>query len=76
MNGRMVHSAGLYRRGSLNRLQAIRQAIIETRGEFEVELPSRPDPNVDPGDEDDWLFCSEREYTEQLAVYKGRKQPF
>jgi len=58
------------------RLDSLRQAIIETRDGFEVELPSRPDPNVDPGDEDDWLFCSEREYTEQLAVYKARKQPF
>jgi hypothetical protein len=40
---------------------------------FEPALPDRPAPEVDGLAEDDWLYCSDRSYVEQLAYYQRHK---
>jgi transcriptional regulator with XRE-family HTH domain len=55
------------------RLAEIREAVEAEAKAFDVDLPERPEPELDEPDEDDWLFASERDYLEQLAVYKTRK---
>jgi hypothetical protein len=55
------------------RMEAVRQAVQEARDQFEVEMPERPEPEIDPVDEDDWLFSSDRTYFAQLAMYKARR---
>jgi hypothetical protein len=54
-------------------LEAVRQAVLEAQADFEVDLPERPEPEVSPGDESDWLFDSARTYLAQLAAYKARR---
>jgi hypothetical protein len=55
------------------RLNTIRRAIRTRIGRFDPELPERPEPDVDPPDEDDWLFDASREYEEQLEFYKAHR---
>jgi hypothetical protein len=40
---------------------------------FDPALPERPEAEVEPGNEDDWLFDGQRDYLTQLAIYKARK---
>ena len=56
-----------------DRLEVLRLAIIEAGNNLEVCLPDRPDPEILPTDESAWLYCSERDYLEQMRVYKARK---
>ncbi len=56
------------------RLDGVRQAIQITALTMTAELPARPRPESPDVDEGDWLFRSDREYLDQLAVYKRRKQ--
>lgn len=56
-----------------DRLDVLRQAIIDARDALKVELPDRPEAELDEPDENDWLFHSEREYFDQLAVYKAHQ---
>jgi hypothetical protein len=56
------------------RLEAVRHAIQAEVDQFDFDLPARPEAEIDPPDERDWLFDSGREYMEQLAAYKARKQ--
>jgi hypothetical protein len=53
------------------RLEESRHALDEKTSSLEIDLPGRPDPEVDVPDEGDWLFDSGREYLEQLEVYKA-----
>ena len=41
--------------------------------ELSDELPERPEPEVDPPSEEEWLFDSERSYTEQLPFYHAQR---
>jgi hypothetical protein len=49
------------------------QALQETVAGLQIDLPSRPDPETDPPDEDDWLYDSGREYVEQIESYQQYK---
>jgi hypothetical protein len=55
------------------RMGTVRQALQAEMAHFQVTLPERSTPEIDPVDEDDWLFSSERDYLTQLAMYKARK---
>lgn len=55
------------------RMEVLRQAIIDARNDLLVYLPDRPEPELDEPDESGWLFHSDREYFDQLAVYKMRQ---
>jgi hypothetical protein len=60
--------------GPLNgELEAIRQAVLERAEDFDVDLPDRPEAEIDEVDESDWLFDSRRDYMGQLAAYKARQ---
>lgn len=39
----------------------------------EVELPERPEPEIEAPDESNWLFASTRRFGEQLDHYQARK---
>lgn len=52
------------------KLEDVRQAAQSKISQFDPDLPDRPEADVDPGDEEDWLYDSSREYLEQLACYK------
>jgi len=49
-------------------------AVQVKADEFTVDLPPRPEPAEADADESDWLFDSNREYLEQIAVYKRHKE--
>jgi hypothetical protein len=55
------------------RMRALRHAITTAMDGFAVELPERPEPEAEGGDESGWLFASGREYLEQMKHYKERK---
>lgn len=55
------------------RLESVRLAIQDAADAFAVDLPARPEPETTPGDESDWLFDSQRDYLQQLTVYRGRR---
>lgn len=55
------------------RLEAVRLAIQDLASDFEPALPVLPEPQAPGQEESGWLFDSERDYFEQLAVYKRRK---
>lgn len=55
------------------RLDGLRQAIIDAGENLDVVLPERPDPETEEQDESDWLYTSKREYMAQMAVYKAHK---
>ena len=46
---------------------------IKNRIEEEIELPEKPEAELDLIEEDNFLYSSGREYLEQLEVYKNRK---
>jgi hypothetical protein len=54
-------------------LDEVRQAIHDERIGFDVDLPERPEPDVDPPDESDWLYDASRSYLEQLPYYRAHK---
>lgn len=56
-----------------DRVEVVRLAVQDAADELEVELPARPEAEVYPPDEDDWLFDAGRDYMDQLAVYKARQ---
>jgi hypothetical protein len=58
----------------LLQLNAVRHAITELARQFDPPLPSRPESDLEPPDEDDILFDSSRDYLDQLKTYKERKQ--
>lgn len=53
-------------------LEELRQAVEDAVSEIDVEVPELPEPETPPEPED-WLFDAARDYEEQLAVYKERK---
>ncbi len=55
------------------RLEALADAVQEEQEAFAPALPTRATPDVDPGEDADWLFDSARSYLDQLAVYKARR---
>lgn len=55
------------------RLEELRQAISAATADLEVELPARPEPRTARADEEGWLYRSSRDYLEQIAVYKARR---
>jgi hypothetical protein len=55
------------------RLDAVWQAMREKAGTLSVELPERPSADVDPPDEEDWLFDADRDYFDQLDYYKEQR---
>ena len=54
-------------------VEAIWHAIQEAADSLIVDLPPRPEPEIDIPDERDWLYDSGRDYLSQLSVYKRRK---
>lgn len=55
------------------RLHGVQQAIQYLLSDFEPDLPTLPEPQAPGQEESGWLFDSERDYFDQLAVYKQRK---
>jgi hypothetical protein len=51
------------------KLERVRQVAHAKADEMAVELPERPEADVDPPDEGGWLFDSGRNYMEQMAHY-------
>lgn len=56
-----------------DRVDRVRQSISERSVDFAFDLPGRPEPETDPGDESGWLFDSGRSYLDQLAAYKEHR---
>jgi hypothetical protein len=58
-----------------NELYDLRQAIVDKIEDFAPELPDRPqaEPDGDVVPSDAWLYASERDYREQMAVYQARR---
>ena len=54
-------------------LEPLREKLAQLSKQFNPELPVRPAPHIDVPDEKDWLFDSRRDYLDQLAFYKARK---
>jgi hypothetical protein len=54
-------------------MESLRQAVQDEVDAFDPELPERPEAEVEPVNEDDWLFDGQRDYLTQLAIYKARK---
>jgi hypothetical protein len=55
------------------RIDVVWHAIQEAADSLDVDLPPRPEPEIDLSDESDWLFDSARDYLTQLSIYKLRK---
>jgi len=56
-----------------SRLDVVWQAIQDKIGDFEPDLPERPEAETQDADEEDWLFDAGRYYLDQLQVYQARK---
>jgi hypothetical protein len=56
------------------KLKMLQQAIQDEIAGFRPALPVRPEPEIEGTDESGWLFDNGREYLEQLAIYKARKE--
>lgn len=56
-----------------DQMEVLQHAIINARDALAVELPDRPEAELDDPDESGWLFHSDRDYFDQLAVYKARR---
>jgi hypothetical protein len=58
------------------RLSTLRRAITSIGSHLSVDLPCRPDAEVDvvEEEEDGWLYDSSRDYLEQAAVYRKFKK--
>jgi hypothetical protein len=55
------------------RLEVVWQAVQDKAETFTVDLPERPEPEVDLPDEEEWLLDTDRDYLEQLDIYKAHK---
>ena len=56
-----------------NSKETLRQAVQKKLNEYRPNLPDLPEPETKPT-EDGWLYDSSRDYFDQLANYKKRKQ--
>lgn len=56
-----------------DKLDRVQQAIENVSLRLTAQLPERPLPDLPVVDERHWLFRSERDYLEQLAAYKARR---
>jgi hypothetical protein len=56
------------------RMSEVREEMAAAAEALEVELPARPEPNIDPPDESAWLLDVSRSYLDQLPYYKAHKQ--
>jgi len=54
--------------------KTVRRDIEDAANALEVELPDVPEPEIDPGDESDWLYDSTRLYCEQLEVFRNHQK--
>src|SRR5262249_44976310 len=55
------------------RMDDLEADLADAVDELDIELPDRPEPDIDEPDESDWLLDITRPFFEQLAVYKARK---
>jgi hypothetical protein len=56
------------------RLEHVWQAIRSKSMDLKVQLPDRPESELEPPDsEEDWLFDAARDYGDQIAYYKDRR---
>lgn len=49
-------------------------AVEEATEALEVEMPERPEADLDEPDEEEWLFSSDRSYREQLESYREHER--
>lgn len=49
------------------------EAIDTAADDFDPELPERPEPEVEPPDESEWLYDSDRDYLAQLQYYRDHR---
>jgi hypothetical protein len=56
------------------RLESVQRAVPDATDTLRIELPVCPEPVTETADESEWLFNSARDYLNQLAFYKARKQ--
>jgi hypothetical protein len=56
-----------------DRLSDLQARIVQAQEAFEPPELEAPEPEVDPPDEADWLYSSDRSYLEQNAHYQSRK---
>ena len=54
-------------------LENLRTAVENEIDSFEADLPERPEADIQPPDEDEWLLDTNRQYMEQLEIYQTRK---
>jgi hypothetical protein len=54
-------------------LQSLQEQVTSSVTNLRIELPDRPEANVNPGDESGFLYASDRDYTEQLKAYKSHQ---
>lgn len=55
------------------RVERLRRAVEVEMGLFRPALPLRPEADIEPIDEETWLFDAHRDYLTQLTIYKARK---
>jgi len=55
------------------RMETLRHAVEVAMWRFHPTLPTRPEADTEPVDEETWLFDGQRDYLCQLAIYKARK---
>lgn len=59
------------------RLEVVRHATEEKaeelREQYNADIPSRPSPVIAEAEESEWLYDSDRDYMEQLAVYQAKR---
>jgi hypothetical protein len=55
------------------RLETLQQAVEEKLAGLDVVLPDLPESELEEDEDKEWLYSSERDYEEQLEVYKERK---
>jgi hypothetical protein len=54
--------------------RSMAQALADAVEGFEVELPERPGPVLDDDPLDRWLYASERDWLDQLDVYRRHRK--
>jgi hypothetical protein len=54
-------------------VERLRYAVEVEMGRFRPPLPPGPEADIEPTDEETWLFDARRDYLTQLAIYKARK---
>jgi hypothetical protein len=55
------------------RLNAVLQAVREAVDNLRIELPDRPAAEIEPPNEEQWLYDSGRDYVEQIRHYQRHK---